>query len=66
MNGDGQAGNDLIYIPRDQSEIVFADCATRCGANVTPQQQWDALNAFIEQDPYLSPTGARSPSGPAR
>ena len=30
------------------------DCATRCGANVTPQQQWDALNAFIEQDSYLS------------
>ena len=35
VNGDGAAGNDLIYIPRDQSEIVFADCATRCGANVT-------------------------------
>ena len=33
---------------------MFADCATRCGANVTPQQQWDALNAFIEQDNYLS------------
>ena len=53
VNGDGATGNDLIYIPRDQSEIVFADCATRCGANVTPQQQWDALNAFIEQDEYL-------------
>jgi hypothetical protein len=53
VNGDGQGGNDLIYIPADQSEIVFADCPTGCGSNVTPQQQWDALDAFIEQDKYL-------------
>jgi hypothetical protein len=54
VNGDGTGGNDLIYIPSDQSEIVFADCPTGCGSNVTPQQQWDAFNAFIEQDNYLS------------
>jgi hypothetical protein len=53
VNGDGSGGNDLIYIPRDQSEITFADCLTACGSNVTPQQQWDAFNAFIEQDKYL-------------
>jgi outer membrane receptor protein involved in Fe transport len=53
VNGDGQGGNDLIYIPSDQSEIVFADCPAGCGSNVTPQQQWDAFNAFIEQDKYL-------------
>ena len=53
VNGDGQGGNDLIYIPRDQSEITFADCPAICGSNVTPQQQWDAFNAFIEQDKYL-------------
>jgi hypothetical protein len=53
VNGDGTGGNDLIYIPRDQSEIVFTDCLTSCGTNVTPQQQWDAFNAFIEQDSYL-------------
>jgi hypothetical protein len=53
VNGDGTGGNDLIYIPRDQSEILFADCLTACGSNVTPQQQWDALNAFIQQDDYL-------------
>jgi hypothetical protein len=45
VNGDGQGGNDLIYIPRSQGEINFAGNA---------QAQWDALNAFIEQDPYLS------------
>src|SRR5207249_2025020 len=55
VNGDGQAGNDLIYIPRSQSEITFAACApSACGPNQTPQQQWDAFNAFIEQDGYLS------------
>ena len=53
VNGDGQGGNDLIYIPRDQSEIVFADCATACGTNVTAAQQWAAFDAFIEQDDYL-------------
>jgi Carboxypeptidase regulatory-like domain/TonB dependent receptor len=54
VNGDGTGGNDLIYIPRDQSEITLADCPTGCGANVTPEQQWAALNSFIEQDKYLS------------
>ncbi len=54
VNGDGATGNDLIFIPQDQGQIVFSDCPTACGANVTPQQQWDAFNAFIEQDPYLS------------
>ena len=53
VNGDGQGGNDLIYIPATQDEILFTDCDDRCGANVTPQQQWDAFNAFIEQDKYL-------------
>lgn len=48
VNGDGQGGNDLIYIPRSQSEIKLAATSQR-----TVQQQWDALNAFIEQDPYL-------------
>jgi len=55
VNGDGQGGNDLIYIPRNQSEIQFAACApSACGPNQTPQQQWDAFNAFIAQDGYLN------------
>jgi hypothetical protein len=54
INGDGQGGNDLIYIPRDQSEIVFADCTSGCGANITAAQQWAAFDAFIGQDDYLS------------
>ena len=35
VNGDGTGGNDLIYIPRDQSEITLADCPSGCGSNVT-------------------------------
>src|SRR5881628_1313171 len=55
VNGDGQGGNDLIYIPRNQSEITFDQCTPpTCATTLTPQQQWDALNAFIGQDGYLS------------
>nr|MDP2482155.1 hypothetical protein [Candidatus Palauibacterales bacterium] len=42
VNGDG-ATNDLIYIPEGPGDINLAD-----------PTQWTALNAFIEQDPYLS------------
>lgn len=55
VNGDGYGGNDLIHIPASQSEISFAACpASRCGADLTAQQQWDAFNTFIGQDKYLS------------
>ncbi len=54
VNGDGQGGNDLIYIPADASEITFDPCTAGCGGAVSPQAQWDAFNAFVEQDRYLS------------
>ena len=50
VNGDGQGGNDLIYIPRDQSEITLVDHPDLG----TAAEQWDRLDAFIEQDEYLS------------
>jgi hypothetical protein len=50
LNGDGNSGNDLIYVPRDQSEINLVDIP----GGLTAAQQWTALNAFIEQDEYLS------------
>ncbi len=54
VNGDGQSGNDLIYIPRDQSDILLDDIVDGNGNVVkTAQQQWDELNAFINQDKYL-------------
>jgi carboxypeptidase family protein len=49
VNADGSGGNDLIYIPRDQSEIILQDSPE----HGTATQQWSRLNAFIEQDDYL-------------
>lgn len=50
LNGDGGAGNDLIYVPRTANEIKLLDDA-KIG---TAAQQWTALNQFIAQDEYLS------------
>ncbi|HVD62161.1 MAG TPA: TonB-dependent receptor [Gemmatimonadaceae bacterium] len=57
LNGDG-ATNDLIYIPRDVSEMNFAQfscAASLCGTarTVTPAEQATAWEAFIQQDEYL-------------
>jgi hypothetical protein len=52
VNGDGATGNDLIYIPRSQSEIRFAPL-TQGTTTLTPAQQWSAFDAFIGQDSYL-------------
>lgn len=53
VNGDGQPTNDLIYIPRNQSEIIFDPYIDATGKTVSAQDQWNAFNAFIEQDDYL-------------
>lgn len=52
LNGDG-ATNDIIYIPRDPSEIKFAPTFTTGGVTYTDKQQSDAFFAFIEGDKYL-------------
>jgi hypothetical protein len=54
VNGDGTGGNDLIFIPAQQSDILFAPDTLPGGAIISPQEQWTRLNAFIEQDKYLS------------
>jgi len=48
-NGDGVSGNDLIYVPKDQSEMNFV-----AAGGFTVQQQKDAFDAYINQDKYLS------------
>ncbi|WP_337864482.1 carboxypeptidase regulatory-like domain-containing protein [Ignavibacterium sp.] len=55
INGDGGTSNDLIYIPRDKSEMNFVDI-TDANNNVlfSADQQKDAWEAFIQQDDYLS------------
>ena len=54
VNLDGTGANDLMYIPESQSEITFDAFTDGDGNVVTPNQQWAAFDAFIEQDPYLS------------
>jgi hypothetical protein len=39
--------NDLIYIPRDASEIVFT------GTDAQKAAQWEAFNNYIESNKYL-------------
>lgn len=59
FNRDGQSGNDLLYVPRDPSEITFSGNVVipASGSNpaitYTPQQQSDLFFAYIEQDKYL-------------
>jgi hypothetical protein len=60
MNGDG-ASNDLIYVPRNQSEMNFVTlnagtgtCPSATCVVYTPAQQAAAWDAFINQDKYLS------------
>jgi len=52
MNGDGFSGNDLIYIPRDRSEMNFVTF-TQGGRTFTAAEQADAFEAYIQQDEYL-------------
>jgi hypothetical protein len=66
INGDGGTSNDLIYIPRDASEMNFRDCsaAAPCGTTQSPYtfsaaQQAAAWEAFIQQDRYLSANRGR-------
>lgn len=47
LNGEGENPGNLIFVPEEQGDIVFADDATA-------GEQWAALNVFIEDDPYLS------------
>ena len=55
VNGDGSGGNDLIYIPRSPSEINLVDVVDASGTVVrSAADQYAALDAFIEQDDYLS------------
>jgi len=53
FNRDGVNGNDLIYIPKNASEITFV-ANTVNGVSYTAQQQSDLFFAYVEQDKYLS------------
>jgi hypothetical protein len=52
LNNDGLNTNDLIYVPKDASEIVLETVNAQDTRSTTVI--WNQLNAFINQDPYLS------------
>jgi hypothetical protein len=47
--GSTSRNRSLIYIPANQNEITLVEAN-----GLSPQEQWNRLNAFIEDDPYLS------------
>lgn len=55
LNNDGLRGNDLIYIPRDKSEILLVTENTAKTPDLrTPDQIWSQLDSYISQDNYLN------------
>jgi hypothetical protein len=60
LNGDGNNGNDLIYVPKNQGDITLVKSGSGglgTGASTDPRtagQIWNQLNNFINQDHYLS------------
>src|SRR5438034_484176 len=56
MSGDSRTTTDLIYIPRNTSEMNFVSNRVIVGKDTTiytPAQQVAAWDVFISQDPYL-------------
>jgi hypothetical protein len=53
LNNDLGSSNDLIYVPRDTSEMNF-QTFTSGGVTYTAAQQAAAWDAYINQDSYLS------------
>jgi hypothetical protein len=53
LNRDGGTSNDLVYIPRNASEMNFYEY-TASGRTFTVAEQEAAWEAYIKQDKYLS------------
>ncbi len=57
LNNDGVSDNDLMYIPKDQDDIVLVPVSKNGGSYTdtrTADQIWAQLNSYINQDAYLS------------
>lgn len=55
LNRDASSKNDLIYVPRDASEINLIDITNSNGdILVTAADQWNQLNEYIKNDDYLN------------
>ena len=54
MNNDATS-NDLIFIPETKEDINLIDILNNDGTvKTTVEQQWTALNSYIDDDKYLS------------
>jgi hypothetical protein len=56
LNNDGFNGNDLIFVPKDASQIKLTNASAVGGVADTRSQAelWSQLDAFISNNPYLS------------
>lgn len=55
LNSDGQFGNDLLYVPRNQSEIKFVDFLNLDNTvKYTAAQQSAAFDSYISSNKYLN------------
>ena len=55
VNGDGQTSNDLMFVPKNQSQIRLINSSAVSGVADTRTQDelWQQLDAFIANSPYL-------------
>ena len=58
LNNDGLSGNDLMYVPKNVGDIILVkelgSSSSPLVDNRTPAQIYAQLDAFINQDSYLS------------
>lgn len=52
LNSDGYSNKDLMYIPRNQNEVILVPTDAR--DTRTSQEIWNQLDAYITQDEYLN------------
>jgi len=54
VNGDGFDGNDLLYVPKDQTDIILLSSTSSANGASADQSYYDALFSFISKDSYLN------------
>lgn len=55
LNVDGQTGNDLLYVPRNQNEIAFVDILNSDQTvRFTAAEQAAAFDLYVSKDSYLN------------
>ena len=59
LNGDGISSNDLLYVPKDNSQFEmnfeqYTATINNVATVITVQQQKDAFESYIQKDSYLN------------